>query len=265
MLEQALFYAVLCLSALGAGVVNAVAGGGTLLTFPALLFALGTTHSRAANITSTVALVPGSLAGGWGYRRELHGAGPWLRLLWLPSLLGGLVGALLLIVLDPKIFQVVIPWLLLIASLLFLLQPTLTRHLKSSVEGGLPAPGWRTALIAFQFLVAVYGGYFGAGIGVLMLSGLGLMGLGDIHRMNAVKTLLAAVINGVSVVVFLFSGEVHWLYAAAMAAASVLGGYVGAVVGRRLPRALVRWTVILIGLGLALYYFARQAGVGGAE
>jgi uncharacterized membrane protein YfcA len=248
-------------SALGAGVVNAVAGGGTLLTFPALLFALGPESSRAANITSTLALVPGSLAGAWGYRRELRETGPWMRLLFWPSLLGGVVGSLLLILLPGGWFQVVVPWLLLLAALLFMVQPALTRRLKHKGDGSPPSGGLLVLLVLFQFLVAVYGGYFGAGIGVLMLASLGLMGMGDIHRMNAVKSALAACLNGVSVVVFAFSGEVHWLYAAVMAVAAVLGGYLGAHFGRRLPSGLVRWTVILIGLGLALYYFAKQAGV----
>jgi uncharacterized membrane protein YfcA len=252
-------YFLLCLSALGAGVVNAVAGGGTLLTFPALLLVI---NDRAANITSTVALVPGSLAGAWGYRQEMREVGPWLRLLTIPSLLGGLVGAFLLILLPGSYFVIVVPWLLLLAALLFLLQPTLARRLKHKGDGALPAPGWRLVLMLFQFGVAVYGGYFGAGIGVLMLSALGLMGMSDIHRMNAVKTLLAGYINGVSVLVFLFSGEVYWVYGPIMALAAIVGGYLGARVGRRLPRSLVRWTVILIGLGLAGYYFAKQAGVG---
>jgi len=262
MLETTLLFALLCLSAIGAGVINAVAGGGTLLTFPALLWALANRGAAAgvlANATSTVALVPGSLAGAWGYRHELGGTGPWLRLLFWPSLAGGLVGAWLLIVLPDSYFQVIIPWLLLLAAGLFLMQPTLNRYLKTHPHGGLPSAWMCAVLVFFQFLVAVYGGYFGAGIGILMLSSLGLMGMHDIHRMNAVKTLLAAVINGVSVVVFLGSAKVEWVYAPVMAVAAIAGGYLGARLGRRLPRALVRWTVILIGFGLAAYYFWKQA------
>jgi uncharacterized membrane protein YfcA len=122
----------------------------------------------------------------------------------------------------------------------------------------------RGGLIFFQFLVAVYGGYFGAGIGILMLTALSFMGLGDVHRVNALKSVLAAAINGVSVVVFAAGGKVRWELALPMAAAALLGGYAGAAVGRRLPRALVRWFVVLVGFGLAAYYFLKQAGAVGA-
>jgi uncharacterized membrane protein YfcA len=260
--------AALCLAAFAAGAVNSLAGGGTLLTFPTLLGAPLPEFGAAqwnviANATSTVALVPGSVAGTLGYRRELRGAGPWLALLLAPSLLGGLVGSLLLVWLDPKTFTFLIPWLLLTAALLFLVQPALARRLPKRPEDVHP-PAWlRAALVVFQFLVSVYGGYFGAGIGILMLSSLSFMGIGDVHRVNAVKTILAVAINGVSVVVFVLDGKVVWVYAVPMAAAAVLGGYAGAAVGRRLPTALVRWFVIAVGLGLAAYYFFRQA-VGGS-
>jgi hypothetical protein len=249
-------YVLLCLSAFAAGLMNALAGGGTLLTFPTLVAALrGRADAEAiANMTSTVALVPGSAAGAWGYRRELQGARPWLLLLLGPSLLGGLAGSLLLIY-RPDVFSVVVPWLLLTAALLFLLQPRLSRWLPTTGKSALPATWLCGVVVGFQFLVGVYGGYFGAGIGILMLSALGLMGLHDIHRMNAVKTVLAAVINGVSVVVFVLAGGVVWRFAAAMAAAAIAGGFAGAHYGRRLPRPLVRWTVIVLGFGLAAYYF----------
>jgi uncharacterized membrane protein YfcA len=249
-------YPLLCLSAVAAGVMNAVAGGGTLVTFPSLVWALGGARDAhaVANMTSTVALVPGSLAGAWGYRRELQGARPWLLLLLGPSLVGGLVGSLLL-VRRPDIFPAVVPWLLLAAAVLFLAQPRLSRWLPTTGESALPS-AWVCALVAgFQLIVGVYGGYFGAGIGILMLSALGLMGLHDIHRMNAVKTVLAAVMNGVSVVVFILDRRVVWSYGLAMALAAIAGGFGGAYFGRRLPRLLVRWTVILLGFTLAAYYF----------
>jgi uncharacterized protein len=273
-MDPVLIYVLLCLSAFAAGAVNAVAGGGTLLTFPALLSVL---PSVSANTTSTVALVPGSMAGAWGYRGEVGDAGPWLRLLLAPSLAGGLVGSLLLILLPASYFEAVVPWLLLLAAALFMAQPALNRYLQgeeaaSAAAAGPVAPApdalpasWsvRLAVIAFQFLVGVYGGYFGAGIGILTLTALGLMGLGDIHRMNGVKTILASAINLVSVGVFVVSpqGQVAWEYGPVMAAASVAGGYAGARVGRRLPRPLVRWLVAAIGFGLAGYYFVKQAGL----
>ena len=155
----------------------------------------------------------------------------------------------------PDFFAAVIPWLLLTAALLFLAQPYLSRWLPTQGASVLPSAWLCCVLVGFQFLVSVYGGYFGAGIGILMLSALGLMGLHDIHQMNAVKTVLAAVINGVSVVVFVFVGRIEWRFALVMAIAAIAGGFAGAHFGRRLPRALVRWTVIVLGFGLAAYYF----------
>jgi uncharacterized membrane protein YfcA len=256
MFDSLLLYGLLCLSAFAAGVVNAIAGGGTLLTFPSLLAV--PLQAVVANTTSTVALVPGSVAGAWGYRRELQGTGPWMRLLIGPSLLGGLAGSLLLTRLDPHYFQVLVPWLLLTASLLFLAQPRLARWLPSGKGLALPSAGVCAAVVVFQFFVGVYGGYFGAGIGILMLTSLSLMGLGDVHRMNAVKSFLAFCINGVSVLVFLVGNQVAWEFGPLMAVGAILGGYCGARVGRRLPTGLVRWFVVLVGLGLAVYYFVRQ-------
>jgi uncharacterized membrane protein YfcA len=219
---------------------------------------------RAANVTSTVALDPGSFAGAWGYRRELAGSKRWLMLLAGPSLIGGLAGSLLLILLPADSFKAVVPWLLLTASLLFMSQPLVNRYLLKSAtqehspqEEPLPPLRRCFAVGAFQFLVGVYGGYFGAGIGILTLTALGLMGLHDIHRMNALKTVLATCINAVSVAVFAFSGEVHWRYGIVMALAAIAGGYTGARVGRRLPKTLVRWIVIAVGLALSLYCFIR--------
>ncbi len=254
------------LSALAAGMMNSVAGGGTLLTFPALLTALtpllGVEAGVTANATSTVALAPGSLAGAWGYRREMHAARRWTVLLIGPSLLGGVAGSLLATRLDSTIFMALVPWLLLLAVVLFLIQPTVSRLTRQSHAA--PASG-RTvaAVVLFQFLVAVYGGYFGAGIGILMLSALALMGLPDVHQMNAVKTFLAFCINGVSVVIFVLEGRVFWLYALVMAAAAILGGYLGARVARRVRPSVMRWVIIAIGLGLSIYFFHKQLRGGG--
>jgi uncharacterized membrane protein YfcA len=264
MWQQVCVYGSLCAAAIAAGAVNAVAGGGTLLTFPTLLIALRSLGSAEAgviaNATSTTALVPGSLAGAWGYRRELRGSRRWLILLSVPSCLGGLAGALLLTRTDPGYFKLIVPWLLLAASLLFLAQPYLARWFPAHSETGLPSFWVQAAVGVFQFFVSVYGGYFGAGAGILMLTSLSFMGIGNIHQINAVKVILGAIINGVAIVVFIADGKIIWTYAAAMAATSVLGGYYGAVVGRRLPKGLVRGFVIVVGLTLAAYYFLEQAG-----
>ena len=252
-------YGSLFVAAFLAGAINAVAGGGTLLTFPTLLAVK--TPDVIANATSTMALVPGSAASAWGFRRELRESWRWLILLFLPSLLGGLTGALLLTRTDPSYFKLVIPWLLLFASLLFLVQPRLARWAPPHPESGLPSIWVRIAVTIFQFFVSVYGGYFGAGIGILMLSSLGFMGIGDINRLNSVKTILAAVINAASVVVFIVEDKIDWRYAPVMAVASIFGGYYGAVIGRRLPRTLVRGFVVTVGLALAGFYFLQQAGV----
>lgn len=247
-------------SAFVAGAINSVAGGGTLLTFPALLAALsplGTEAGRVANATSTVALVPGSLAGAWGYRREMRAARSWTLLLLGPSLIGGAVGSLLLTRLEAKYFQILVPWLILTAALLFLAQPAVSRLIKAEPHA-VPSRHTMAAVVFFQFFIAIYGGYFGAGIGILMLSALALMGLPSVHQMNAVKTFLAFCINGVSVVIFVLEKKVEWRYAPVMAISAIVGGYLGARVARRVRPQLVRWFIVSVGLGLAGYYFYKQ-------
>jgi uncharacterized membrane protein YfcA len=245
----------LALSALAAGAVNSVAGGGTLLTFPALTAVVSPV---IANGTSTVALVPGSVAGAWGYRREFSALLRWALLLAGPSLVGGAVGTLLVTEFPESYFNALVPWLILTAALLFLLQPTLTRLTGVGKPHAPPSSATLAGVVTFQFLVAVYGGYFGAGIGILMISSLSLMGVGDIHHTNALKTFLAACINGVSVVVWVLEDKVRWDLVPGMVLAAVVGGYLGARVARRLPKNLVRWVVVAIGFSLAGYYFYRQ-------
>jgi uncharacterized membrane protein YfcA len=249
----------LSVSALAAGAVNSVAGGGTLLTFPALTAVVSPV---VANGTSTVALVPGSVAGAWGYRREFARLVHWALILAAPSLIGGAVGTLLVTEFPESYFNALVPWLILTAALLFLLQPTLTRLTGAGKPHAPPSSVTLGAVVAFQFLVAVYGGYFGAGIGILMISSLSLMGVGDIHHINALKTALGACINGVSVLVWVLEGKVRWDLVPGMVLAAVVGGYLGARVARRMPKNVVRWIVIAIGFGLAGYYFTRQVLAG---
>ncbi|HWB14428.1 MAG TPA: sulfite exporter TauE/SafE family protein [Pirellulales bacterium] len=253
-------YISLCVVAAVAGAINSVAGGGTLLTFPALISALGGSAEAAviANATSTVALFPGSLAGMAGYRRELVEARSWAKLLLLPSLVGGLIGSLLLIRLPAESFKVLVPWLILTAAALFWLQPRIARAIGLGSGDNTSGPRYVGLVAGFQFCVAIYGGYFGAGIGILMLTALALMGLHDIHQMNGLKTLFNSAINGVAVAVFITSGKVDWSLALAMATAAIIGGYGGAHLARRLDRNFVRRVVVFIGFSLASYYFYQQ-------
>lgn len=251
--ESTWTYLFLIASAFVAGAMNSIAGGGTLLTFPALTSVV---IPAVANATSTVALLPGSFAGALGYRTELAAARRFVLRMVAPSLLGGFLGAWL-VVRDEKAFESLVPWLILTAALLFMIQAPVARWLKVHKPDHEPGTIGQAALIAFQFLIALYGGYFGAGIGILMLTALGFMGVGDIHRMNGVKTFLASLINGASVIVFVWYGRVNWEYAWVMAGSAIAGGYIGARVARRLPAHYVRYAVIAIGFGLASYYFAR--------
>jgi uncharacterized protein len=265
-------YLWLCLSAFLAGGINALAGGGTLLTFPALTGVLSRTFDRAvanvlANGTSTVALVPASLGSAWGFRRELA-ALRWL-LIWLmpPSLVGGVIGSLLVTKLPPAIFVLLVPWLILTATMLFLLQPVLVKKKAMVVvENGVDVkrsgveqctPGALAGMVALQFFIAIYGGYFGAGIGILMLSGLGLMGLTNIHAMNGLKAVLGTAINSVAVIVFIFERKVVWPYALIMMATSIVAGFLAAHYSRRIRGQYVRYFVIAIGFVLATWFFVK--------
>jgi uncharacterized membrane protein YfcA len=255
-------FAFLCLSAFLAGAMNSVAGGGTLLTFPALTAVVS---PAVANATSTVALLPGSFAGALGYRRELWECRRFVVRMLLPSIVGGGFGAWL-VVKNQKAFASLVPWLILTAAVLFVIQAPLAKWLKQRTAASRDCPTRdvsrpiQFAVLAFQLLIAIYGGYFGAGIGILMLSALGFMGVGDIHRMNAVKTLLAAVINTATVAVFLSASDrlVRWDFAGPMVVSSILGGYFGARVARRLPAHSVRYAVIVIGFSLSAYYFLKE-------
>lgn len=260
-----------------AGAVNAVAGGGTILTFPVLAAILpeGPARLVVANATSTIGLWPGAVAASWAYRRERDGQPPWARWLLLPSLVGALLGSLLVIVLPPSWFAACVPWLILVAAVAFALQPQLARLASAapsptigpaSADASQPSATRLLVAAGLQFLVAVYGGYFGAGIGILMLAVLGVLGLGDIHRVNAVKNVLGMAINGAAAGLFAVgslwsssqgSGNVSWPHVAVMAVAAVLGSIAGAQVARRLPAPLVRRVVALIAFALAGYYFLK--------
>lgn len=273
--------AALAVAAFLAGAVNAVAGGGTLLTFPVLAAILPPDPARlvVANATSTIGLWPASVAASWAYRSERSGQPPWSLWLLLPSVCGAVVGAAAVVVCPPEWFAGCVPWLILVAAAAFAFQPSFARFAgatgpvaagaaskagaPSVTASGHPGGPRLAAACVLQFLVAVYGGYFGAGIGILMLAVLGLLGLGDIHRVNAVKNSLAMAINGVAAGLFAVGSAsgthgVSWLHAAVMTAAAVLGSLAASGVARRLPAPLVRRGVAILGFGLAAYYFWRQ-------
>jgi hypothetical protein len=248
-------------AALVGGVMNSIAGGGTLLTFPALV-ALGIPPINA-NATSTVALWPGALGSMWGYRGELAGSRLWALGFAAPSLLGGAVGAWLLLRTPPDRFSAVVPWLVLGATFLFMLQRPLVRWIAQRREraAGIPSDADLTAnrppmtILWYQFAVAVYGGYFGAGVGILMLAALGFMGLRNIHRMNGLKNWGGLCMNAVAAAMFAFSGLVSWSVALAMAAGAIAGGYLGSRTAQRVPQDLVRGAVVAIGLVSGLLLF----------
>jgi uncharacterized membrane protein YfcA len=247
--------AILAASAVAAGAVNAVAGGGTLISFPALHHHFGAGGAQLANATSTVALWPGTWGAMAGYRREMRGSGPLLARFALPCLLGGGLGAWLVVVSGERVFTLLVPWLILGATLLFAFSGRIARALevRGGPDGERPGP----ALLLYQFGVALYGGYFGAGIGILMLAALSLMGMRDIHRMNGVKMFLGMLINAVAIAVFCATGLVRWPEAGLMAAAAVAGGFLGASLSRRVSRDLVRSVVIGVGFLVAGAEFWR--------
>ena len=242
-------------AAFAAGMINSVAGGGTLLTFPTLIW-LGL-NSVTANATSTVAIWPGSLGGMAGYRRELATVERRMLALVLPSLVGGLTGALLLRWTPPATFDRLVPFLILFATLLFMAQEPVQRALKS-MHGDHHSPRWLIGAMTFQLGVALYGGYFGAGIGILMLAALGVLGLTDIHQMNGLKNFFALCINGVAAIYFVWARMVYWPDVLVMAAGAVLGGYGSAGIARRIGRTRVRHIVITVGLSMAVSLFFKH-------
>jgi uncharacterized protein len=240
-----------------AGAINSVAGGGTLVSFPALIW-LGL-PSTIANATSTVAIWPGSLGGMLGFRRDLKELDPRMYLLILPSLAGGIGGAVLLRLTPTNVFDRLVPLLILFATCLFMAQDAVQRRLKTGQVGrvGQVGPVGRVGVLAFQLVVALYGGYFGAGLGIMMLAALGIMGLSDIHQMNGLKNLLALCINGVAAVYFVSKGMVYWPDVIVMAIGAIAGGVGGAGVARRLGRVAVRRVVIAVGWVMAVRLMLR--------
>ena len=247
--------AAVLLAGIAAGTINTVVGSGTLITFPTLL-ALGV-PPVTANVSNTVGLVPGSLSGAVGYRRELAGQRSRLLRLASASLLGGIAGAVLLLVLPASAFDAIVPVLIGIGVLLVILGPAIQRRVAARHEarGGLPDHGapWVWPAVAGA---GVYGGYFGAAQGVLLMAILGIGVDDDLQRHNATKNVLALLVNAVAAVVFIVVADVDWPVAGLIAVGSVIGGQIGAGVGRRLPAALLRAVIVVVGIA-ALVVFLR--------
>jgi hypothetical protein len=247
-----------------AGAINSIAGGGTLVSFPALL-GIGLTGQQA-NVTSTLALWPGSVGGFWGHRADLAGTRSFALRLMPPSLLGGALGAWLMLVTPQKVFDQLVPWLILAATALLAANDPVNRLLKGLGSHD-RTPRWWVMAMVFQFGVGIYGGYFGAGIGILMLAALTLLGLTDIHQMNGLKNILALCMNGVAIFAFLLAeylrhpGNVKWALAGLMAVAAGSGGLFGSHMAHRVGRKAVRFGVISIGFILSAWYFYKTHGV----
>ncbi|MCF2533747.1 sulfite exporter TauE/SafE family protein [Yinghuangia soli] len=229
---------------IGAGGINAVVGSGTLITFPVLL-AIGY-PPVTANVSNTIGLVPGSFSAAVGYRRELVGQRSRLVRLGTASLLGGLTGAILLLTLPAGAFKAIVPVLIIAALVLVVVQPALSRRLKERQGEAPPAYGG-PLLFAAVYATGIYGGYFGAAQGVLLLGLLGVFLHDDIQRLNAVKNVLAMLVNGLSAILFMFLADVAWEVVALIAVGSVIGGQVGAKIGRKLPANVLRGVIVVVG------------------
>jgi len=213
-----------------------------------------------ANATNTVAIWPGSFAGVIGFRHDIAKLQRWLFWLMIPSLLGGATGAVVLLHTTERTFERIVPLLILGATVLLAAQEFLTRKFTVFAQSHQhPTAGWVTFVFVFQFLVGVYGGYFGAGQGILMLAALGLIGLADLHQMNGLKNLLAICINGVAAIYFAIQGAVVWRDVVIMAIASIIGGFAGARLAHYFGRKFVRGVVVTIGVVMTVALFVRTS------
>ena len=236
------------------GAINAVAGGGSFVAFPALLFT--GVAPIPANATNTLALWVGVTASGGAYRNRWSISRRVMIPLLVTSVLGGLAGALLLIKTPGQTFLKVLPWLLLGATLLFAFGKHLTGRISASISHDASTAALAGAAI-FELAVAVYGGYFGGGIGIMNLAMLAALGMTDIHAMNALKVVLGGVINGVATITFVISRAIVWPQAIVMILGAILGGYFAAHYAQKLPQAWIRNFVILVGTGMTVYFFYK--------
>ena len=249
--------ALIGLAAFAAGAVNSVAGGGSFFSFPALL-AVGV-PPVIANASNAVALWPGSLAGAWAFRHELKRFSKSLPMLSVVAFIGGIAGGLLLLATSNESFSRLIPWLLLAATVLF----AFSNQISALVKRWKPAPAGTDEHhigpggFAFQLLVSIYGGFFGAGMGILMIAALAIQGFKDVLEINALKNWLSAIIYSVAVVTFVVAGAVSWPHTIIMIVTGTFGGYWGAAVARKLPAIWLRRFIIGVGSVLTVYYFGK--------
>ena len=237
------------------GALNSVAGGGSFISFPALLFT--GVPPIPANATNTIAVWTAAAASGGAYRKRLNVPRRVLLPLVSASLLGGLAGAVLLLNTSARTFMRVLPWLILGATLLF----AFGRKIAGKRESALAHEASTTALACatlFQLGVAIYGGYFGGGMGIVMLAMLATLGMTDIHAMNALKSVMGSVINGVAVVTFIVARAVYWRQGIVMIVGGIAGGYLGAHYAQKLPQAWVRGFVVLVGAAMTIYFFWKS-------
>lgn len=239
---------LLLAAAFAAGALNAVAGGGSFLTLPALIYA--GVPPVAANATGTVALLPGYASGAYGFRNDIRPVGQaGIPALVAVSLAGGLAGAGLLLVTPNEVFRAIVPWLLLAATALFAVGPALARRLAATGAQG------RGAMLGALFAVSVYGGYFNGGLGILLLAHLSLFGVSDLNAANGLKNVLSATLTAIAVAAYAAGGAVHWPEALLMMASAVAGGYLGARLARRVPPRALRLGIVGVGLAMAALFF----------
>jgi uncharacterized membrane protein YfcA len=247
---------ILFLSAMTAGAINSIAGGGSFIAFPALIFT-GMPPINS-NAICSVALFPGSLASIGGYRLELIEERKILPLMIITSVIGGIIGSVIMLKTPPNTFMELVPYLLLIANLLFIFGSKITAAFRNRKGAGNTS---RLRLIAgtilLQLFIALYGGFFGAGMGIMMLAALALMGMNNIHKMNAFKVVLGSCINGVAALIFIYAGVILWAQTSVMIAGAIIGGFGGAYYARKYDPAKVRLLVIFIGSVMTLYFFAK--------
>jgi uncharacterized protein len=237
------------------GALNSVAGGGSFIAFPALLFT--GVPPIPANATNTIALWTAAAASGGAYRERLDVPRRVMIPLLSASLIGGLTGAFLLLKTPAHTFMRVLPWLTLGATLLFAFGKKLAGGRKSVIEHDASGAALAGATL-FQLAVAVYGGYFGGGMGIVMLAMLAALGMTDIHAMNALKSVMGFVINGVAVVTFIVAGAVYWKHGIIMIVGGIAGGYLGAHYAMKMPQAWIRWFVVAVGAGMTIYFFWKS-------